>query len=277
MPTATELRQSTPAARRARRAAMAWPVVGLLAAFLLLPLPRAHAASDSEFAKRASEIEAYVPGHPKRALADIAALLPLADTRPADRRRLVALQGQALVLSGQIAQAQAFADRIEDEAHTSSDPLGLATALLIRSSIQRTIGDAGMANSLAAQARSILQGADEPFHTHGALIEIGSTARARGRRDEAMSALHEALGRAELLDSSYRRSEALYQLSILYLDLKQGTRALDASLEAWKAAEASGSAFAMVNARMAESYACELLERPERELASMEEALAIAR
>ena len=52
---------------------------------------------------------------------------------------------------------------------------------------------------------------------------------------------------------------------------------LDASLDAWKSAEISGSAYAMVNARMAESYACELLERPERELAAMEEALAIAR
>jgi diguanylate cyclase (GGDEF)-like protein len=277
MPTASELRQSTPAARPARRVAAGWPIIGLLAAFVALPLPPARAAADSDFTRRANEIEAYLPGHPKRALADIAALLPRADTRPDDRRRLLALQGQALVLSGQIAQAQAFADRIEDEAHTSSEPLGLATALLIRSAIQGSIGDAGMANSLAAQARSILQGTDEPFLTHWALMEIGSTARARGRRDEAMSALHEALGRAELLDSAYRRSAALYQLSILYLDLKQATRALDASLEAWKAAEASGSAFAMVNARMAESYACELLERPERELGSMEEALAIAR
>jgi diguanylate cyclase (GGDEF)-like protein len=279
MPTASELRQSTPAARRARRVAACWPLVGLLAAFIALPLgpAPAWAAADTDFARRASEIEADLPGHPRRALADIAALLPRADTRPDDRRRLLALQGQAFVLSGQIAQAQAFADRIEDEAHTSSEPLGLATSLLIRSEIQGSIGDAGMANSLAAQAKSILQGTDEPFLAHWALMEIGSTARARGRRDEAMSALHEALGRAELLDNPYRRSAALYQLSILYLDLKQGTRALDASLEAWKSAEASGSAFAMVNARMAESYACELLERPERELASMEEALAIAR
>jgi diguanylate cyclase (GGDEF)-like protein len=277
MPMASELRQSMPATRRARRVAAGWPVVGLLAAFVALPLPEASAAGDSDFARRASEIEAYLPGHPKRALGEIATLLPRVDTHPADRSRLLALQGQALVLSGQIAQAQAFAGRIEDEAHTNSDPLALATALLIRGEIQGSIGDAGMANSLAAQARSILQGTDEPFLAHWALMEVGTTARARGRRDEAMTALHEALGRAELLDSAYRRSAALYQLSILYLDLKQGTRALDASLEAWKSAEAAGSAFAMVNARMAESYACELLERPERELASMEEALAIAR
>ena len=92
-----------------------------------------------------------------------------------------------------------------------------------------------------------------------------------------MAALHEALGRAELLDNAYRRSAVLYQLSILHLDLKQASRALDASLEAWKSAEASGSAFEMVNARMAESAALELLERPERELAAMEEALEIAR
>ncbi len=280
MPMASELRHSKPAVsawRALRRLGAAWPIVGLWIALVTLPLPAAVAAAETESTRRANEIEAYLPGHPKRALAEIATLLPRADNDPADRRRLLALQGQALVASGQIAQAQAFADRIEDEAHASGEALGLATALLVRSMIQGSIGDTGMANSLASQARTTLLGTDEPFFTHWALLQIGTTARARGRRDEAMAALHEALGRAELLDNAYRRSAALYQLSILHLDLKQATRALEASLEAWKAAEAAGSAFAMVNAKMAESYACELLERPERELAAMEEALALAR
>ena len=280
MPMSSELRHSRPAVsawRAVHRLLAAWPIVGLWIAVGALPVPTALAAADTESARRANEIEAYLPGHPKRALAEIATLLPRVDNNLADRRRLLALQGQALVASGQIAQAQAFADRIEDEAHASGEPLGLATALLIRSTIQGSIGDTGMANSLATQARAMLLGTDEPLLTHWALLQIGSTARARGRRDEAMGALHEALGRAELLDNAYRRSAVLYQLSILHLDLKQATRALEASLEAWKAAEAAGSAFAMVNAKMAESYACELLERPERELAAMEEALAIAR
>jgi len=281
---ATELRQPPPAmrtligagaARRAWARRGAGAVLAVLSlAFAPLALP---ATGESETARRAGEIEAYLPGHPKRALAEISALLPRTDGVPAERRRLLALRGHALVLAGQIAEAQAFADHLEAEARTGVDPLSLPTALLVRSAIQWSIGDAGMANALGAQARALVHGVDEPLLVHWALMAVGTTARARGRRDEAMSALHEALGRAELLDSAFRRSAVLYQLSILYLDLKQGSRALDASLEAWKAAEASGSAYAMVNARMAESYACELLERPERELAAMEEALAIAR
>ncbi len=277
---ATVLRQSGPAARSAGRTCRCvWRVgFGVLAtALLALPLPAKPAGGDSEPARRANEIEAYLPGHPRRALAEIVALLPRADATPNDRRRLLALEGQALVLAGQTAKAQAFADRLDDDARTGANPLGRATALLVRSAVQWSIGDAGMANALAGQARTLLHDTDEPFLTHWALMAIGTTARARGRRDEAMAALHEALGRAELIDNAYRRSAALYQLSILHLDLKQASRALEASLEAWKSAEASGSAYAMVNARMAESYALELLDRPERELAAMQEALEIAR
>ncbi len=273
----TDLRQPSPTARPAGRTCARISCAVLAVALLALSTPTLSAGGDSESARRANEIEAYLLGHPKRALAEIAALLPRADATPADRRRLLALQGHALVLAGQITKAQAFADRIDAEARAGADPLGRATALLVRSAVQWSIGDAGMANALAGQARTLLQGTDEPFLTHWALMAVGTTARARGRRDEAMAALHEALGRAELLDNAYRRSDALYQLSILHLDLKQGSRALEASLEAWKSAEASGSVYAMVNARMAESYALELLERPERELAAMEEALAIAR
>jgi hypothetical protein len=275
---ASALRQPAPRVSAAATSAHRhWLAAAMLAVVLALPPPAARAAQESEAARRATEIEAYLPGHPKRALAEIATLLPDADAAPADRRHLLALQGHALVLAGQIAQAHAFADRLEGEARAGGDPLGHATALLVRSAAQGWSGDAGMANALAAQARTLLQGTDEPLLTHWALMAVGTTARARGRRDEAMAALHEALGRAELFDNAYRRSAALYQLSILHLDLRQPARALDASLDAWKSAEISGSAYAMVNARMAESYACELLERPERELAAMEEALAIAR
>jgi len=276
---ACDLRQAAPSLSASAFRYRRWLAGALFLGAVLAasPTPIARAADDSEAARRAIEIEAYLPGYPKRALAEIATLLSRPDPTPSDRRHLLALQGHALVLAGQIAQAHALADRLDDETRAGGDPLGRATALLVRSAAQGSSGDTGMANALAAQARTLLQGTDEPFLTHWALMAVGTTARARGRRDEAMSALHEALGRAELFDSPYRRSAAFYQLSILYLDLKQANRALEASLEAWKSAEASGSAYAMVNARMAESYACELLERPERELAAMQEALAIAR
>ena len=128
-----------------------------------------------------------------------------------------------------------------------------------------------MENAFARQANTLLAGTDDAYLSHWALMAIGTTARARGHRDEAMATLHEALALAERMDVPYRRSSALYQLSVLHLDLKQADRALDTSLEAWKFAEAAGSTFAMVNARMAESAALELLERPQRELA-MEKA-----
>ena len=82
---------------------------------------------------------------------------------------------------------------------------------------------------------------------------------------------------AERDDDAYRRSGALYQLSNLYLALKQPQNALDASRQAYRFAEAAGSTPGMVKARMAESAALEILDDPARELAAMEEALALAR
>src|SRR6185295_2993300 len=69
----------------------------------------------------------------------------------------------------------------------------------------------------------------------------------------------------------------LYQLSNLYLQLKQPQSALDASLSAYQFGESAGSTSAMVKARMAESAALEMLGEPARELVAMEEALALAR
>jgi diguanylate cyclase (GGDEF)-like protein len=274
---ATELRQLWPAPRTRRHArARATAGVAFALAILALVSPAAIAAIEIEVGRRAMEIEAYLPGHPKRALAEIPALLVQADAPPSVRRQLLAMQGQAMVLSGRIAEALAFADRHEAEARAGTDPRGLAIALLVRSAVQSSIGDAGTANALARQAENLLQGTDDAFLTHWALMAAGTTARARGRRDESMASLHEALALAERVDNAYRRSSALYQLSVLHLDLKQGDRALASALDAWKFAETAGSAYAMANARMAESAALELLERPERELAAMQEALAIA-
>jgi len=272
-----ELRHPWPAPAAALRFGGVAKAVAMcaLAALLVTSAPGL-AAIEGDIARRAMDIEAYLPGHPKRALAELPSLLERADATASQRRLLLALQAQALVQAGRIAEAQAFSDALETDARTNSDPLGLATALLVRSAVQSSIGDAGTANGFARQANALLQGTDDAFLAHWALMAIGQTARARGHREEAMGALHDALSLAERVDNPYRRSSALYQLSVLHLDLKQGDRTLDAALEAWKFAEASGSAYAMVNARMAESAALELLERPERELAAMREALAIA-
>lgn len=64
---------------------------------------------------------------------------------------------------------------------------------------------------------------------------------------------------------------------MLDLVLKKPQDALEASQDAFAQAELAGSAFGMANARMAESAAMEVLDNPARELAAMEEALAIAR
>jgi len=248
-----------------------------LFAALVCTAPTVNAAVEPEVFRRAAEVEAYLPGHPKRALVEIPALLASQDAASSTHRQLIAMQGQALVLAGRVAEAHAFADRLEAEARAGPDPFALATALLVRSALQSAIGDARTANAFARQANALVQGTDDRYLRHWALMAIGTTARAWGRRDEAMSSLHEALALAERVGNAFRRSSALYQLSVLHLDLKQPERALEASLEAWKYAEAAGSPYGMVNARMAESAALELLERPDRELASMEEALAIAR
>ncbi len=244
-------------------------------AFLALVSP---AGADPDTAARAQQIEIYASGHPKRAVLELAELVPRAGVGKASDRLLVrALLGQALVLAGRATEALALAGEMEDEALTTSDSPSLAAALLVRSSVQSTTGDTAKANALAKRAFGLMHGAADPFLTHWALMAIGTTARGRGQRDEALSSLHDALSLAERIGSPYRRSSALYQLSVLYLEMKQGERALETSLEAFRYAKAAGSAYAMANARMAESATMELLDNPERELAAMEDALAIAR
>ena len=152
-----------------------------------------------------------------------------------------------------------------------------ATALLIRSAIESTSGDAARANALAREARELVAKSGDLYLRYWASLALGTTARTRGLTEEALISLQEALSLAEAADDAYRRSGALYQLSVLQLALKNGPAALTASLAAFSNGEAAKSAYAMANARMAESAAMELLHRPKREIAAMEEALAIAR
>ena len=106
---------------------------------------------------------------------------------------------------------------------------------------------------------------------------IGITARGRGQVEESLANLQGALTAAENAGSAYRQSQAHYQLSQLYLSMKQAQNALEASRRAYAFAEGAGSPYGMAKARMAESAAFELLNDPVRELAAMQDALAIAR
>ena len=199
------------------------------------------------------------------------------DASGPERRYVYALYGQAMVAAGRTAEALALADRLEREAANPSDDLasrhGPARA-----------GNGGMAGRrrrqgerLAKEARALLKGASDPYLAYWAAMTIGITARSRGQLEEALGSLQDALSMAERDDDAYRRSGALYQLSTLYLVLKQPQNALDASLQAYRFAELAGSTPGMVKARMAESAALEMLDDPVRELAAMEEALALAR
>jgi hypothetical protein len=184
----TPLRPPQPTDAQTRRRHRIAFVAAAFALLSAMPGPVAGAA-DAESARRATEIEAYLPAHPRRALIEIPPLLAAADTAPSTQRQLLAMQGQAFVLSGRIDDAQVLSDRLESEARVTSDPRGLATALLLRSAVQSSIGDAGTATLRTRRAhcpgngRSVSDalGADEdrdhaararpPRGVHGQLAE----------------------------------------------------------------------------------------------------------
>jgi len=241
-------------------------LVGLPIARAAEPLPQAHA------------IEAQLYGFPRRAETELAALVArAADTSGPERRYVATLYGQALAATGRTTEALALADRLEREAVNPPDDLLRASARLVRATAEWLAGDAAKANAYAKEAHTLLKGMSDPYLAYLAAMTIGMTARSRGHLDEAMGSLQEAMAMAERDDDAYRRSGALYQLSVLYLVLKQPQNALDASRQAYRFAELAGSTPGMVKARMAESAALEVLEDPARELAAMEEALALAR
>ena len=227
---------------------------------------------------RASEVEIHLQAHPKRALAELTALVREADAAsPSERRFVYGLYGQAMVALGRSSDAIALAERMEAEAATRADDLWLATARLVRGTVESQSGDYAKANALAKEARTLADGANDPNVAYWAALMIGITARGRGQMDEALASLQSALTAAEQAGNTYRRSYALYQISQLHLAMKQPQRALDASRESYALAETAGASYAMAKARMAESAAMELLNDPARELAAMQEALAIAR
>ena len=280
-------RRNVPAVGTGRTRSAVWtrgrvsPVQFLALAFLVLAvffgLPARPAAAES-VRSQALEIEGLLYGFPKRAQEELSALFPRAETAPpSERRHVYALYGQAAVAAGNNAEALAFADRLQREATTPAENAMLATALLVRATAERLAGDAAKANSFAKEARDLLAAAPDPYLAYWAAMSIGVTARNLGHLEESLRTLQEALSLAEQQDNAYRRAAALYQLSTLYVVLKQPQSALDASLGAYRLAEAAGSTTEMVKARMAESSAQDALGHRARELAAMEDALALAR
>jgi diguanylate cyclase (GGDEF)-like protein len=250
----------------------------VFSALVVIALTVSSIAAAEPLDARASEIEVYLQAYPKRALAELAALAREADAAsPRERRFVYALHGQAMVASGRSFEAIALVERMEAEAASRGDDLWLATARLVRGCVESQSGDYGKANALAKEARAFADGANDPNIGYWAALMIGITARGRGQMDEALASLQSALSAAERAGNTYRRSYALYQISQLHLAMKQPQQALDASRESYGLAEAAGASYAMAKARMAESAAMELLNDPARELAAMQEALAIAR
>ncbi|MFO1312808.1 MAG: tetratricopeptide repeat-containing diguanylate cyclase [Burkholderiales bacterium] len=236
----------------------------------------AHAEDD--WTRKARALEPSLAGFPHRTVSELAALLARSEGAPAaDRVLLHAMYGQALVAAGRNADAAALADRVDEEARRTHDPRQLAVASLIRGTIELSAGDTSTAMTHAREARELAVQSGDADVRYWAALTAATLARARGLTEEAMTHLQDAQALAESADDAYRRSSVLYQLAVLQTALKNAPAAQAASVAAYKHGEAAQSAYAMANARMAESAAMELLQRPAREMAAMEEALAIAR
>ncbi|MFO1413909.1 MAG: diguanylate cyclase [Burkholderiales bacterium] len=243
--------------------------------FALLVLVHAVAGHADDLLPTVQRLEAALHGFPQRTADELAALLPRAEAAPAETRRYVhAVYGEALVSSGDTLRAATFALAMGENASRAHDDNGVAAALLIRSAIEAKTGDVAKAMALARQAREL---ATDAYLRFWAALALGSSARATGLTEESLANLQEALSIAEAANDPYRRSSALYQLSVLHLQVKNNSAALDTSLAAFDFGKQAQSPYAMATARIAESAVMEALERPARELAAMEEALAIAR
>jgi diguanylate cyclase (GGDEF)-like protein len=248
---------------------------GVLAATAAVP---SMATTSAELTRRGQDIEVHLLGFPKRALTEIRALLQEARAADADSRHfLEALHGQAMVQAGRKDDALQLADQLESEGWAAHDDVLAAIALLIRSSAQSWAGDADRANKLAIEARNLVKSSNSGYVQFWAAMSVGTSARVLGHSDESLSNLQDAFSQADAVQNPYRRAIALYQLSILDLYLKQPDKAFDESVAAYREGKVAGSAYAMAKAKMAEAATLEILNRPQQELAAMQEALAIAR
>ena len=243
----------------------------LLFAVAALPIAGAQPAEPRD-------VEATLAGDPDGALDALRQLAGRDDEiRPAERRHRLGLEGQALIQTGRVAEAQALARRIDAEAQARKDPLLGAVAMLIQSGTQWRAGDAATAQELALSARTTLQNSGDLFLEHWAALAAATASRARGQFEQALDNLHAALAAADLANDSNRRAAVHYQMSVLTLALKQPPRALGESREAFRQAAMARNAYLMAKAKMAESAAMEVLGHPAEEIAALEDALTIAR
>ena len=220
------------------------------------------------------DVEATLAGDPDGALDALRQLAGRDDEiRPAERRHRLGLEGQALIQTGRVAEAQALARRIDAEAQARKHPLLGAVAMLIQSGTQWRAGDAATAQELALSARTTLKNSGDLFLEHWAALAAATASRARGQFEQALDNLHAALAAADLANDSNRRAAVHYQMSVLTLALKQPPRALGESREAFRQAAMARNAYLMAKAKMAESAAMEVLGPPREEIAALEDAL----
>ncbi|MEO8345476.1 MAG: diguanylate cyclase [Betaproteobacteria bacterium] len=254
-----------------------WVSVICLLCILLLAFPCA-AASDAEIRQRGREVEADLDGYPKQVLTELQDLV--AQSRRSDigtYRFIESLRGQALVRANRTSDAERLADQLEKEGQAVHDDGLIAMAWLVRGAVQSWNGEVSVASRLAEDARELLGSSGDSYVRFWALLSAGTAARQLLRNEDAQKALLEALSLATSEQNQFRRSAALYQLSVLHTQMKQWSNAYDESQESFKAAKLARSAFGMAKARMADSAALQYLERPKQELEAMQESLAIAR
>jgi diguanylate cyclase (GGDEF)-like protein len=236
------------------------------------------AATESDLSRRLLDIEADLPGFPERARIDLAALsAEISAADPGTRIFAASLTGQALVASGHKDDALRLADDLERGGAAAHDDATIAVALMIHSEADDWAGDTRQAQSFAAKASALAQGSGNDYVKFWATLSSGVAARKLGHLDEALTNLQEAYVLADAANNSYRRANALYQLSVLNRNMKQGDRALDNSRQAFSQAKLANSTYGMAKAKMGQSAALELLDRPVEELSAMQDALAIAR
>ena len=254
-----------------------WIVATLALCTTLAIIPCA-AATDVELSTKGREIEAYLDGFPKRALAELEELVVPARRADASTRHYIeSLYGQAMVRSNRTAEAQQLADRLESEGRFAHDDGLVAMAWLVRGAVQSWNGEVSLASRLAEDARELLGTSGDAYVRYWAALSAGTTARQMLRNDDALKALQEALALAAGAQSPYRRAEAMYQLSVRDTQMRQWAKAFDESQEAFRQAKLAGSAFTMSKAKNAESAALQYLDRPKQELDAMLESVAIAR
>jgi diguanylate cyclase (GGDEF)-like protein len=236
------------------------------------------AATETELMARGREIETYLEGYPKRALAELEGLAPQARAADASTRHFIeSLYGQAMIKANRTAEAQQLADRLEQEGRANRDDALVAMAWLTRGAIQSWNGEVSLANRLAEDARELLGPGGDRYVSYWAALAAGTTARMMSRGDDAQKALSDALALAVAAQSPYRRAEAVYQQSVLDTQSKHWSKAFDESQESFRQAKLANSAFSMSRAKNAESAALQFLARPKQELEAMQESLAIAR